>query len=144
MKTKNILICLIVLSLAVFFIPTLVLAGQGETGAPAKQNPAGETAAPAQQTSNSGGKSYAINNPIGVDDPRKIIGNIINAILGIVGSLALGVFILGGFFWVTSAGNDEKVKKGKDMVMWASFGLAIIFTSYSLVNFVINALTGGA
>jgi hypothetical protein len=86
-------------------------------------------------------------NPLGEGvlalDPRNIIGNIIKALLGIVGSLALVVFILGGFTWVTAAGNEERVKKGKDMVMWAVLGLAVIFMSYVLINFVIDALTGG-
>ena len=83
-------------------------------------------------------------NPLGgIKDPREVIGNVIRAIFGIVGSLALAIFIYGGFMWVTSAGNEEKVKKGKDMIMWAAFGLAVIFVSYALVTFVINAVVGG-
>jgi len=83
-------------------------------------------------------------NPLGegVVDPAVILGNIINAALGIVGSLALAVFVYGGFMWVTSAGNDEKIKKGKDMIMWASLGLALIFASYAIVTFVIRGIVG--
>ncbi|MFA6214946.1 MAG: hypothetical protein WC768_00070 [Patescibacteria group bacterium] len=84
-----------------------------------------------------------LDNPLGTDDPRVIVGRVIKAALGIVGSLALGAFILGGFMWVISSGNDEKIKKGKDIIIWASFGLAVIFTSYALVTFVINAVAGG-
>jgi len=83
-------------------------------------------------------------NPLGsITDPRAIMGNIIKALLGIVGSLALLVFILGGFTWVTSGGSEDKIKKGKDMVMWAALGLVIIFMSYAIVTFVIGAITGG-
>ena len=86
-----------------------------------------------------------IQNPLGnVNDPREIVGNVIKAILGIVGSLALAIFIFGGFTWITSAGNDEKIKKGKDMITWATFGLVVIFLSYALVTFVITAVTGGS
>ncbi|NUM25654.1 MAG: hypothetical protein HUU49_03470 [Candidatus Buchananbacteria bacterium] len=85
-----------------------------------------------------------IENPLGIDDPREIIGNVIRAILGIVGSLALAIFIFGGFTWITSAGNDEKVKKGKEMITWAAFGLVVIFLSYALVTFVIGAIVGGS
>lgn len=85
-----------------------------------------------------------IQNPLGIDDPREIIGNVIRAILGIVGSLALAIFIFGGFTWVTSAGNDEKIKKGKEMITWAAFGLVVIFLSYALVTFVIGAITKGS
>jgi len=52
------------------------------------------------------------------------------------------VFIFGGFTWVISGGNEEKVRKGKAMIMWASLGLAVIFFSYALVTFVIGALAG--
>lgn len=85
-----------------------------------------------------------LTNPLGnVNDPRIIIGNIIRATLGIVGSISLAIFILGGFYWVTAAGNDEKIKKGKDMILWATFGLAVIFFAYAVVTFIIGAIVGG-
>lgn len=84
-------------------------------------------------------------NPLGkLTDPREIIGNVIKAMLGVTGSLALLVFIFGGFTWVTSAGNEEKIKKGKEMILWAALGLVVIFASYAMVRFVIGAATGGA
>ncbi|MDX9893475.1 MAG: pilin [Patescibacteria group bacterium] len=88
------------------------------------------------------GSPSGLDNPLPTADPRVIIGNVIRAMLGLVGSLALAVFVLGGFTWVTSAGNEEKIKKGKDMIMWAVFGLAVIFMSYAIVSFVISTLAG--
>lgn len=92
------------------------------------------------------GSGSGLLNPLGNDpedaDPRVIIGKVIRALLGIVGSLALAVFIYGGFTWVISAGSEEKVKKGKDMIIWATFGLFVIFASYALVTFVIGAVAG--
>jgi hypothetical protein len=82
-------------------------------------------------------------NPIGVNDPRIIIGYVIRAILGIVGSLALLMFIYGGFLWIMSAGNEERVTQGKKIIIYSTVGLAVIFFSYILVTFVIGALTGG-
>ena len=83
-----------------------------------------------------------LQNPIGINDPRVIIGNIIRAILGLVGSIALAIFILGGFYWVTSMGNEEKVTKGKNMIIWATFGLAVIFFAYAVVTFIVGAIAG--
>ena len=85
----------------------------------------------------------ALSNPLGVTDPRELIGKIIGAVLGIIGSIALAIFIYGGFTWMTSAGSPEKVRKGRDMIIWAVMGLAIIFLSYAIVYFVIGAFTGG-
>jgi len=79
-----------------------------------------------------------LTNPLGKDvTPAQFIGKVINGVLGVVGSLALVMFIYGGLTWMTSAGGAEKVKKGKDILIWAVIGLVIIFSAYALVNFVI-------
>jgi len=98
----------------------------------------GNTADPADTS----GGSVSLQDPLGIKDPRDIIENVIKAMLGLVGSLALAVFIYGGFTWVISAGNEEKIKKGKDMIMWAALGLMLIFTSYAIINVVLTAIAG--
>ena len=40
--------------------------------------------------------------------------------------------------------DGVKFTQGKNVVVWAVIGLAIIFLSYTLVGFVITALTGGS
>lgn len=80
-------------------------------------------------------------NPLGdIDSPQKLIGKIINAVMGLIGSVTLLMFIYGGFTWMTSAGSSEKVKKGKDILVWAAIGLVVIFSSYALVNLIINSI----
>ena len=37
-------------------------------------------------------------------------------------------------------GNEQQIKKGKDILMWATLGLVIIFSSYALVKFVLQAI----
>ena len=72
--------------------------------------------------------------------PQVLIGKIISAVLGLVGSLALAMFIWGGFNWMTAAGSSEKVQKGKDIMIWATLGLIVIFASYALVLLVFKTL----
>jgi len=79
-------------------------------------------------------------NPLPGLTPQTLIGKIINAIIGIVGSLALVMFIYGGFIWMTAAGSAEKVEKGKNVLLWATIGLVVIFTAYALVRFVFTAI----
>lgn len=73
-----------------------------------------------------------------------LLGKIISYAMGIIGSLALVMFIYGGAMWMLSAGNQEQVTKGKNTVMWAALGIALIFTAYALVRFVIIAISGQA
>jgi hypothetical protein len=82
-----------------------------------------------------------LDNPLSVDSPTILIGRIIDSILGIVGSLALLMFVFGGLTWMTSSGNQEKVKKGRDIIVWSAIGLAIIFMSYALTRFVLSTIT---
>jgi type IV secretory pathway VirB2 component (pilin) len=84
------------------------------------------------------GKTTNLENPLGeINSPQKLIGQIINTLLGVVGSLALIMFIFGGITWMTAAGSQDKVKKGRDILVWATLGLVVVFASYSLVKFII-------
>jgi uncharacterized membrane protein YjfL (UPF0719 family) len=50
------------------------------------------------------------------------------------------MFIYGGFVWLTSAGNEQKVTQGRNILMWAALGLVIIFLAYAIVKFVLTAI----
>jgi hypothetical protein len=84
-----------------------------------------------------------LDNPLGteVNDVPTLIGKVISGVLSVVGSLALVMFIYGGFTWMLAAGNTEKVKKGRDILIWAALGLVIIFTSYAMVSYVITTIS---
>jgi len=96
-----------------------------------------------------GGTSPVLVNPIGgtatypsgVSSVPQLLGNVLRALFGVLGSIALLMFIYGGFLWLTSGGEAEKIKKGKDTMVWAILGIAIIFSSFAIVSFVINRLT---
>lgn len=62
--------------------------------------------------------------------------------LGMVGSLALLAFVWGGFQMIMAAGDLAKVKKGRDSIMAAVIGLVVVFTSYILVQFIMESLLG--
>lgn len=82
-------------------------------------------------------------NPLGETDPRLLIGRLIQAILSIVGSVALLMFVYGGVLWITSMGEAQRIDKGKKILVWAVLGLAMIAASYVVVNAVILGLTRG-
>lgn len=91
------------------------------------------------------GSTVQLENPIGAGtDINTILGNGIKVALGIVGSLSLLVFVYGGFLWLTSAGSSEKVKKGWDTMIYAVIGLFVIFSSYAILNTVLNGIVGSS
>lgn len=110
---------------------------QPEQQAPATP-PAGGAAAPPPAV-------QQLTNPLGAGaDIPEIIARVIKAVLGLVGSIGLLMFIYGGFLWLTAGGSEERVKKGREVLTWAVIGLATIFTSYAILNFIISGLTRSA
>lgn len=76
-----------------------------------------------------------------VASPQILLGNVINIIMGAVGSLALIMLIFGGISWMTAGGNDEKVKKSIGIIVWSVIGLAVVFLSYAIVKLLITQAT---
>ena len=86
----------------------------------------------------------ALSNPLASNDVRVIIGTIIKAALGLSGTIALVMIVWGGFLWLTSQGNAEKIEKGKQVLLWATIGLVVIFFAYTIVNTIITGLTSAS
>lgn len=64
----------------------------------------------------------------------------IERIIGLVGSLALLMFVYGGVVWITAAGVAERISKGRSIMLNALLGIVIVFTSYMIIEFVLGAL----
>ena len=80
----------------------------------------------------------------GLEQFLEVFTRIMNFIWSITGSLAFLFFIYGGFVWLTSAGNTEKVKEGQTIVRNAVIGIIIIVGAQAGVNFLKLALTKGS
>jgi len=61
-------------------------------------------------------------------------------ILGIVGSLALLMFVYGGFMFLISSGSSDKISKAKAIIVAAIVGLIIVFSSYLIIQFVLKTI----
>ncbi len=72
----------------------------------------------------------------------QIFRTIINWALGIAFGVAVIFLIIGGFRYITSAGNEEGAEKGKASVINALIGIVIIVLSYVIVNVVANLVQG--
>ncbi len=78
---------------------------------------------------------------LGGGDIREIAGRIINVILGLLGIIAFGLVLYGGFLIMTSAGNEEKVAQGKRVLTNAVVGLVIIMSTFAIVRFIFKSLS---
>jgi hypothetical protein len=92
------------------------------------------------QTPTPGDDKVTLENPIGTTDIRVITGRIISTALGILGSITLIAIVYGGFLWLTSAGNQERIKKGTQTMMWAIAGVFLVFSGYAILNTIIAGI----
>ena len=120
-----------------FVLPLAVPSALGGAATPAPAPaPAAGAATPTVSS------SAAVGMPIplaGIKLPG-LIGRIIKYLIGISGVIALVMFIYGGLSWMLAQGNQEKITAAKNTVVWSVIGLVLIFASYAIATFVINAL----
>ncbi|USN58178.1 MAG: hypothetical protein H6767_07810 [Candidatus Peribacteria bacterium] len=57
--------------------------------------------------------------------------------------IAVVYALWGGFNILTAGGEEEKVKKGKTVLIQAVIGLLVIFLADSIINFVVSKIFGG-
>ncbi|MEK7203205.1 MAG: hypothetical protein AAB653_02705, partial [Patescibacteria group bacterium] len=90
------------------------------------------------------GLNYAEQIGLSGQDIRITIAKIIRTVIGFLGIIAVGLIIYAGWLWMSSEGDEEKVNKAKLILKNAVIGLIIILSSFAIVSFVLNKLTGGA
>ena len=87
-----------------------------------------------------GGSAQKDGNKQGIINVKEFVGKGLTVVLGIMGSLTLLAFIFGGYMWLTSAGNDEKVRTGANTLLYATIGLFIIFGAYAILNTILKGV----
>ncbi|MBI2592190.1 hypothetical protein HYW36_01815 [Candidatus Saccharibacteria bacterium] len=69
------------------------------------------------------------------------VANIINLLSVVIGIVAVIMIMIGGFKYITSAGNQESVKTAKSAIIYALIGLIIVALAQVIVRFVLNKTT---
>lgn len=81
-------------------------------------------------------------------DVKTTIGNIIQIVLGFLGILTVLIILLGGFKWMTSGGNEDKIDEAKKLISAGVVGLVIVLAAYAIATFIVgnigNAVGSGA
>ncbi len=63
---------------------------------------------------------------------------LIGWVLGLLGIIAVIMVLWGGFQWMVSGGNEERVDRAKKTLSGAIVGLIIILLAWAIVRFVLN------
>jgi hypothetical protein len=71
-----------------------------------------------------------------VTQVETFIRNIITLAAGLAGLVAAGFFVFGGFVYITSSGNPERLEKAKHTLIYSAIGLAVVIGAFVLANIV--------
>lgn len=84
------------------------------------------------------GVNYATDLNLANGDPRTAAVSLVKLLMTFLGIIAVIIMLLGGFKWMTAAGNEDKVAEAKKLIAAGIIGLVIILSAYLIVNFVIT------
>lgn len=91
------------------------------------------------------GVDASVLNKLSSTDVKTVIGTAIKTGMGLMGSIALALFVYAGMIMmvgstsVSGGATKQDVLKAKAIMVWAVLGMFVIFASYAIVNFVFEA-----
>lgn len=71
------------------------------------------------------------------------IQTMVKAVFFVVGTIFLLLAIYGGIVWVKASGREDEVNRAKKIIIAATIGLVVIFSSYAITNFFMSKTAGG-
>ncbi len=93
---------------------------------------------PAAALAQVGTGNYGSTFGLGTADLESTVVNIIQWVLGFLGLVAVIMILIGGFQWLTSGGNEEKVAQAKKVISAAVIGLIVVLLAWAIVIFVVS------
>lgn len=81
---------------------------------------------------------FALSSSAEVSQISGFLKSIIEALAGLSGLVATGYFVVGGFSYITSSGNPQRLEKAKRTIFYSAIGLSITIAAFVLSNIVSN------
>lgn len=66
----------------------------------------------------------------GITSLGELVGKILPMVYGVAGIALFGLIIYGGYMWMMSTGDPEKIRKATNTILNAAIGIAIIIFAY--------------
>jgi hypothetical protein len=82
--------------------------------------------------------AICIENPLTVESFEELINNIINFIFYFALAFAPLMFIIAGFYFITAAGEPEKIKTAQTIIWYTVIGLAIVILAKGIIVVIKN------
>ena len=77
----------------------------------------------------------------GVSQIQSFIESVIQVLITLAGAVSVGFFVWGGFGYITSSGNPEKLDQSKNTIKYSALGLAIVLGAFVISSIVTQLAT---
>lgn len=71
-------------------------------------------------------------------DPRANIRTTLNIAMGFLGVIVVVMVLYGGLLWLTAAGREEQITKGKHVLLWSAVGAVIISIAWTITSYILQ------
>jgi hypothetical protein len=71
-----------------------------------------------------------------LSDVLILAANVVRILIAVSGALAVIFLIVGGIYFIVSAGDPGRVKTGKDIISNSIVGLIVVLVAYAVVTFI--------
>ena len=135
-KMKKTIIILSILSIGILMVmPVLAYIPEDIDPIPSTSTPASSTPSIPQ--------SLNIENPLGeTSDITTLVENILNFLWNLAFVIAPILIVYAGYLYLSSAGNEDKVKKAQKALIWAIVGFAVILIASGVPAIIQKLLSG--
>lgn len=72
--------------------------------------------------------------------PIVVASQIVNVLLTTLGLFCFAMTVYGGYIWMIARGNEEEVKRAKDIITGTVIGLLFILASYGVTAYVFRSV----
>ncbi len=72
----------------------------------------------------------------------EILEKATNYILSLVSAIIILIIIIGGLMYISSTGDEERMRTSKNIILYAIIGFGIILISYALITEVVDVIRG--
>jgi uncharacterized metal-binding protein len=86
-------------------------------------------------------RTFADTSSADVTQISSFIKSIITILAGLAGMIATGYFVVGGFSYITSSGNPQRLEKAKRTILYSAIGLSITIAAFVLSDIISSLAT---
>lgn len=78
-------------------------------------------------------KAVELKNPLIVDSFQELVEVLINVVFTLALAIAPIMYIIAGFFYLTSAGDPKKIETAKKIIIYTTVGLIIVVSAKGIM-----------